>query len=87
MPRGWNPPCSVWASSVNEFLATGSETSAGAYKVAKQHLDQQITTALGTVKDPARTAQLKEAVTLLAQYDAAFQRVATNTAQMDTSNT
>jgi methyl-accepting chemotaxis protein len=69
--------------SVNEFLATGSEASAGAYKEAKQRLDQQIATALSTVKDPARTAQLKEAVTLLAQYDAAFQRVATNTAHMD----
>ena len=69
--------------SVNEFLATGSEASAGAYKEAKQRLDHQITGALGTVKDAARTAQLKEAVTLLAQYDAAFQRVVANTAQMD----
>ena len=70
--------------SVNEFLATGSATSASAYKEAKHRLDQQIATALGTVKDPARAAQLNEAVALLAQYDAAFQRVTANTAQMDT---
>jgi methyl-accepting chemotaxis protein len=69
--------------SVNEFLATGSEASAASYKEAKQRLDQQIATALGTVKDPARTAQLNEAVKLLAQYDSAFQGVATNTGQMD----
>jgi len=70
--------------SVNEFLATGSAASAGAYKEAKQRLDQQIASALSTVKDPARTAQLKEAVTLLAQYDASFQRVVNNTGEMDT---
>jgi methyl-accepting chemotaxis protein len=70
--------------SVNEFLATGSEASANSYKTAKQHLDGQISNALSTVKDPARTAQLNEAATLLGQYDAAFQRVASNTAQMDT---
>ena len=45
--------------SVNEVLATGSEASATSYKEAKQRLDQQIATALSTVKDPARTAQLE----------------------------
>jgi methyl-accepting chemotaxis protein len=69
--------------SVNEFLATGSEASANSYKTAKRHLDDEISNALSIVKDPARTAQLHEAATLLGQYDAAFQRVATNTAQMD----
>jgi len=69
--------------SVNEFLATGSEASASSYKEAKQRLDQQIATALSTVQDPARAAQLNEASELLAKYDDAFQRVATNTATMD----
>ena len=69
--------------SVNEFLATGSEASANSYKDAKQRLDHQIATALAAVKDPARTAQLNEAAALLAKYDAAFQKVAANTGQMD----
>ena len=69
--------------SVNEFLATGSAASANSYKEAKQRLDQQIAAALATVKDPARTTQLNEAVKLLAQYDSAFQGVTTNTEQMD----
>jgi methyl-accepting chemotaxis protein len=69
--------------SVNEFLATGSEASAQSYRDAKTRLDGQIATALKTVTDPSRTAQLKEAAALLAKYDAAFQGVTANTAQMD----
>jgi len=69
--------------SVNEFLATGSAASAQSYKDAKLQLDQQIAAALKTITDPARSAELNEAVALLAKYDAAFQRVSATTASMD----
>ncbi|HWA25519.1 MAG TPA: methyl-accepting chemotaxis protein [Lacunisphaera sp.] len=69
--------------SVNEFLATGSAASAQSYKEAKAHLDQEIGSATKTITDPTRSAELKEAVTLLGKYDAAFQRVSATTAEMD----
>ena len=69
--------------SVNEFLATGSPASAQSYQEAKLRLDQQIAVALKTITDPARAAELNEAATLLAKYDAAFRRVIANTEQMD----
>ena len=69
--------------SVNEFLATGSTASAQSYRDAKLSLDRQIAAALKTITDPTRAAELNEAVKLLAQYDAAFQRVVANTEQMD----
>jgi methyl-accepting chemotaxis protein len=70
--------------SVNEFLATGSDASAASYKRAKGSLDTAISHALETVKDPARAAELREAVTLITKYDASFQRVIATTGKMDT---
>ena len=69
--------------SVNEFLVTGSAASAAAYKEAKLRLDTEISTATKTITEPARAAELKEAVALLGKYDAAFQKVSANTAQLD----
>ena len=69
--------------SVNEFLATGSPASAQSYKEAKLRLDSEIGAAFKTIIEPARAAELKEAVVLLGKYDAAFQKVSANTAQMD----
>ena len=69
--------------SVNEYLATGSTTSAQSYQGARLSLDQQIATALKTITDPARAAELNAAAVLLGQYDAAFRRVIANTEQMD----
>ncbi len=69
--------------SVNEFLATGSTASVQSYQEAKHRLDAQIAMALKTITDPTRAAELNEAATLLAKYDAAFRRVMANTGQMD----
>jgi methyl-accepting chemotaxis protein len=69
--------------SVNEFLATGSAASAESYKQAKANLDGQIQAALKSITDPARAAELREAVTLLGKYDASFQNVMGTTGQMD----
>jgi methyl-accepting chemotaxis protein len=69
--------------SVNEFLATGSAASAESYKQAKASLDGQIQSALKSITDPARAAELREAVTLLGKYDASFQNVMGTTGQMD----
>ncbi|MFZ5495112.1 MAG: methyl-accepting chemotaxis protein [Verrucomicrobiota bacterium] len=70
--------------SVNEYLATGSEASARSYRQAKASLDSQIEHALQSITDPARAAELRAAVALLAKYDASFQRVITATNEMDT---
>ncbi|AOS45146.1 Methyl-accepting chemotaxis protein IV [Lacunisphaera limnophila] len=70
--------------SVNEFLATGSETSAAAYQQAKTGLDAAMGHALESIADPTRTAALREAAALIAKYDASFQRVIATTNQMAT---
>ena len=70
--------------SVNEFLATGSPASVASYKQAKAGLDAAIAQALESVKDQGRAGELREAVSLLAKYDASFQHVMANTAQMET---
>src|SRR5690606_23335547 len=64
--------------SVNEFLASGSAASADSYKQAKASLDSQIQVALASIADPARAAELREAVALLGKYDASFQNVIAN---------
>jgi methyl-accepting chemotaxis protein len=69
--------------SVNEFLASGSAASADSYKQAKATLDSQIQTALTSITDPVRAAELREAVDLLGKYDASFQNVIANTGRMD----
>jgi methyl-accepting chemotaxis protein len=69
--------------SVNEFLATGSAASSKAYHDAKARLDAQIAIALKSVTDPARAADLHEAIELLAKYDKSFQHVVAETGQMD----
>jgi methyl-accepting chemotaxis protein len=69
--------------SVNEFLATGSADSAKSYREAKAKLDVEIAAARKTVVEPDRAAQLSDAAKFLGQYDAAFQRVIDNTAQLD----
>ena len=69
--------------SVNEFLANGSAESAGSYKQAKATLDSQIQTALTSITDPVRAAELREAVELLGKYDASFQNVIATTGRMD----
>jgi len=69
--------------SVNEFLASGSSATAEAYRKSKASLDQQIEQALKSIQDPARAADLREAVGLLGKYDASFQRIISTTDRMD----
>ncbi|MFI5337527.1 MAG: methyl-accepting chemotaxis protein [Opitutales bacterium] len=71
---------------VNEFLAAESGASAGAakaYDESKAQLDQGLAAAAKVITEPARAAQLAEAVQLLGQYDQAFQHVVENTRKLD----
>ena len=68
--------------SVNEFLATGTEASAGSYMRAKANLDLHIKEALETITDATRETQLREAQSLLSRYDDSFRKVTAITEQM-----
>jgi methyl-accepting chemotaxis protein len=69
---------------VNEYLATSTAQHAQQYRAAKQKLDQEMGVAAQIIKDPARAAQVKEAASLLTQYDQAFQQIISTTAKLDT---
>ena len=57
---------------VNEFLATGSDTSVESYSKAKAALDAGFETAEMRMVDSSRAAQVAAAKRLLADYDGAF---------------
>ena len=71
---------------VNEFLAAepgASAVAAKAYDDSKAQLDKGLDAAAKVITDPARAAQLAEAVRLLGDYNQAFHHVVENTAKLD----
>ena len=69
---------------VNEFLATGSDTSVESYSKAKAALDAGFETAEMRMVDSSRAAQVAAAKRLLADYDGAFRHLVDNAAQLST---
>jgi len=62
----------------NEFLATGSAESAGAYGKAKADLDANLANAERLITDSSRASEIANAKRLLGLYDAGFRRVIEN---------
>jgi len=68
---------------VNEYLASSDATKAQRVRAAKKSVDDEFAAAAKVIHDPARSAQLSEAVALLGKYDEAFQKIVATTAKLD----